>query len=234
MTITHRKTKVERSGKIHMILVFISLLLELAILFGAAGTLLWPAAGVFAGMRFLSFFAGSIWAARKNPAVVNERGRKSDKTKSWDKKFEFVFVFVIFLTPLLAGLDMRFGWSNMPIFLQIVGFIGLIPGLFLPYWAMAENPYLVTTARIQDERGQQVITTGPYRIVRHPMYLGAVLFYICTPLLLGSWYALLVGCVGVMSFIVRTKLEDQMLQDELPGYVDFTQQTRCRLLPGVW
>lgn len=233
MTITH-ETKLEKSGKRHLITVFVSLLLELIILFGAAGTLFWLAAWVFAAMRFLSFIVGGTWAARRNPAVVNERGRKSDKTKSWDKKFEIVFVFVIFLTPLLAGLDMRFGWSSMPNWLQAVGFIGLFPALFLPYWALAENPYLVTTARIQDERGQQVITTGPYRIVRHPMYLGALLFYISAPLLLGSWYSLLVGIIGVGSFFVRTNLEDQMLQDELPGYINFTQQTRHRLLPGIW
>jgi protein-S-isoprenylcysteine O-methyltransferase Ste14 len=128
----------------------------------------------------------------------------------------------------------RLGWSTMPIAVQIVGYIAFVLSMAVTFWAMATNPFLSTIVRIQDDRGQYVVTTGPYRYVRHPMYAMMFLMWPGTALLLGSWWALLPAVVIVIIFVIRTALEDRTLQAELPGYVDYTQHTRYRLVPGVW
>jgi len=106
-------------------------------------------------------------------------------------------------------------------------------GLLL-FWVTAANSYLSSYARIQQDRGQQVVTTGPYQYVRHPMYAAVIPFIICVALILGSWWALIPGGVIGVLFIIRTALEDRMLQDELPGYKEYAQRVRYRLLPRVW
>ncbi len=101
-------------------------------------------------------------------------------------------------------------------------------------WVTRTNAYLSRFARIQDDRGQQVVTTGPYRYVRHPMYAAVIPFILCIALILGSWWALVPGAIIAILFVVRTALEDRMLQEELPGYKAYAQHVRYRLLPGVW
>jgi protein-S-isoprenylcysteine O-methyltransferase Ste14 len=115
-----------------------------------------------------------------------------------------------------------------------VAFVGFIPAMALPWWAMSVNTYLSTIVRVQTERGHHVVTAGPYRYVRHPMYVGTILFGLCIPLFLGSWYALLPGALMGIGYVIRTALEDRTLQAELPGYADYAAQVRYRLLPGVW
>lgn len=224
----------DANGKKRMVVVFLYFLGLTAILLFAAGTWQWPAAWLYIGLTFASFFIAGIWLMRHRPQIINERGRKGAGTKPFDKLFAKLYLPLPFLLPLVAGLDYRFGWSSMPDILTAVGFLGLIPGSILPYWAMAVNEYLVTTVRIQTDRGHQVCTNGPYRYVRHPMYMGAILSAIGTPLLLGSWWALGVGFLATMLFTWRTAKENQMLQAELPGYAAYAQQVRFRLLPGVW
>jgi protein-S-isoprenylcysteine O-methyltransferase Ste14 len=122
----------------------------------------------------------------------------------------------------------------MPIAFQVVGFAALIGAMVVTYWAMATNPFLSTIVRIQDDRGQYVVTSGPYRYVRHPMYAATLLMWPGIALELGSWWALISAAVIVIVFVIRTALEDRTLQAELPGYVDYAQHTRYRLVPGVW
>ena len=105
-------------------------------------------------------------------------------------------------------------------------------GVFL--WAMAANAFFAEGVRIQEERGHTVATGGPYRLVRHPGYVGAILSMGATPFLLGSWWALVPAGLGVGGYLLRTALEDRTLQEELPGYREYTHQTRYRLLPGIW
>jgi len=135
----------------------------------------------------------------------------------------------------VAGLDAgRFGWSVMPIAVQVAGYIALLFAMAVTYWAMAVNPFLSTIVRIQDDRGQYAVTSGPYRYVRHPMYAMILLMYPGIALLLGSWWALIPAAVIAIVFVIRTALEDQTLQAELPGYAEYAQRTRYRLVPGVW
>ena len=203
-------------------------------LFIPAGTLRWWNAWVFLGLGFIAFLTGGLYVIRKQPAVVNERGRASDKTKPFDKLFSRLSFPLGLGAFIVAGLDFRFGWSEVPLWLQIVGMIGLLPTLFMPYWVMLVNAYAATTVRVETERGQHVISSGPYRYVRHPMYSVTILGCFFDPLAFGSWWMAVPTVLMAILFIWRTANEDRTLQEELPGYVAFTHQTRYRLLPGIW
>ena len=226
--------KLERSGYMRIVQVLLIVALDAAILFAAAGTLSWPAAWIYVAIRVVALAIGAVIIIRENPEIINERGRMPSNTKEFDKVFAVVYTPLVLLLPLVAGLDYRFGWSDMPLWLNVAGFIGYIPAAIFPYWAMLVNNYLTTTVRIQEERGHQVVTDGPYRYVRHPMYVGLILGAIAMPLLLGSWWALIPGILTVVAAVWRTGREDAVLQEELPGYAEYAQRTRYRLLPGVW
>jgi protein-S-isoprenylcysteine O-methyltransferase Ste14 len=132
-------------------------------------------------------------------------------------------------------LDERFGWSpNLPLVLSLLALLVAAFGYGLVTWSMVANAYFATVSRIQTERQQRVASGGPYHYLRHPGYTGAILFDLATPLALGSLWALLPGVIAALLMVVRTGLEDRMLQHELLGYRDFARQTRYRLLPGVW
>lgn len=228
------KPRLERSGINRIIQVFVSVLLMGLVLFLSAGRLDWPAAWIFLGFYVLVILTLGMWAMRKHPEVVNERG-KMENIKSWDKTLMTMYTVMLFVLFAVAGLDAgRFGWSVMPIALQVVGFVALAFAMAVTYWAMATNPFLSTIVRIQDDRGHYVVTSGPYRYVRHPMYAMMFFMYPGIALELGSWWALIPAAVIAIVFVIRTALEDKTLQAELPGYVEYTQHTRYRLLPGVW
>jgi protein-S-isoprenylcysteine O-methyltransferase Ste14 len=229
-----QKPRLERSGVNRIIQVFVSVLLMGLVLFLSAGRLDWPAAWVFLGLYVLVILTLGVWAMRKNPEAVNERG-KMENMKSWDKTLMTIYTVMLFVLFAVAGLDAgRFGWSVMPIALQIVGFVGLILAMAVTYWAMATNPFLSTIVRIQDDRGHYVVTSGPYQYVRHPMYAAIFLMWPGIALQLGSWWALIPAAVIVIVFVIRTALEDRTLQAELPGYTAYAQRVRYRLVPGMW
>jgi protein-S-isoprenylcysteine O-methyltransferase Ste14 len=136
---------------------------------------------------------------------------------------------------VVAGLNERFGWlPAIPPSVQWFGVGLMIVGSIIGSWAMLENRFFSGVVRIQTERGHAVVKTGPYRFVRHPGYAGALVYYVGAPLGLGSFWALLPALFIVGVMIVRTALEDRTLQQELPGYTEYTKQTRYRLLPRVW
>jgi protein-S-isoprenylcysteine O-methyltransferase Ste14 len=138
-------------------------------------------------------------------------------------------------TWVIAGLDVRWGWTaSWPLAAHLAGLLFNVLGYSLFMWAMTANAFFSEGVRIQTERGHTVATGGPYRFVRHPGYLGAITANLATPVLLGSWWALLPAVALAALYILRTALEDRTLQAELPGYKEFTQQTRFRLFPGVW
>ena len=135
----------------------------------------------------------------------------------------------------VAGLDVRYRWSSGigPV-MQIAAMLIVIAGYALVVWATGVNAFFSQVVRIQSERGHTVVSSGPYRNVRHPAYVGMLLVVLGAPIMLGSWWALIPGAISAVLMIVRTALEDRTLQAELPGYHDFAQHTRYRLLPGVW
>lgn len=135
---------------------------------------------------------------------------------------------------VLAGLDARYGWSTMPLSMTFIGCLLFLPVIGFGLWAMAVNSYFSITVRIQEERGHQVCTTGPYKFVRHPGYVSFILSVASIPLILGSWWACLASGILIVLIIVRTALEDLTLHRELPGYRDYATATRYRLVPRLW
>ena len=138
------------------------------------------------------------------------------------------------INPVVAGLDERFDWSSMSEVTLYGGAVLLAVGAVLATWAMVENEYFEQFVRVQTDRAHRVVTTGPYRIVRHPGYVGAILGALATPLMLGTWWAFVPAGAVALLFIIRTILEDRILDKELEGYQAYAQRTRYRLLPGIW
>jgi protein-S-isoprenylcysteine O-methyltransferase Ste14 len=230
-----RQNALDRSGINRLIQVFGSMAVMGVVLFLAAGRLDWIAAWVYLALNVLIVATVGLYVARRNPEVINERGRIGQSAKSWDKIVMILYTLTMFVLCIVAGLDaVRFGWTTMPVAVQAIGVIGLFLSMGITYWAMLSNPFLATTVRIQTDRGHQTVTTGPYRFVRHPMYVGVILLWLSTALILGSWWALVPALIIAVIFVVRTALEDRMLQVELPGYADYAKRVRYRLVPGVW
>jgi len=229
-----QKPSLERSGIRRIVQVLVSILLIGALLFLSAGRFDWLWGWLFLAGLLLLILPSAV-VMRKSPDLINERGRRAENIKGWDKVLMGIYSLVLFTAPVVAGLDaVRFGWSAMPLALHVIGGVLSIPAMIMPLWAMSANAYLSTMVRIQDDRGQQAVTTGPYRYVRHPMYVGTIFFGLCIPLFLGSWWAFIPCGLIVAIFIIRTALEDRTLQEELPGYAEYAQRVRYRLLPGVW
>jgi protein-S-isoprenylcysteine O-methyltransferase Ste14 len=206
-----------------------------AILFVPAGRLDWLQAWAFVlGFTgYLTFYG--IWVVRNDQGQLHERSQGGKNAKSWDKAILATYTFLLISMLILAGLDAgRFRWAPAPPALQGLGWLGTAFAGFMIWWTASVNTFLSRTVRIQDDRGQQVIDTGPYGWVRHPMYLGIIVLMISIPLLLGSLWALIPGMLIGVLFTVRTALEDRTLQQELPGYPEYARRVRYRLLPRIW
>lgn len=206
-----------------------------AVLFLSAGRLDWLDAWLFLLAYYLVAVIGQLWILRNDPDLFSERTGWGENTKSWDRVIVSINLVLTIALLVLTALDAgRFGWSRVPVWLRLLALLGFIPAFGLPLWASHVNTFLASTVRIQEERGQVVIREGPYRFVRHPMYLGMVFFDLSLPLMLGSWWGLLVSALMIALVIVRAALEDATLKKELPGYADYARQVRYRLFPGVW
>ena len=169
-----------------------------------------------------------------NYELVEERLNPKGGMKGWDKFYFAVTTPLYLIALILAGLDARFGWSDIPLVFYWVSVAIYILGQAIFQWARYTNQYFSSVVRIQTDRGQTVCKDGPYRYVRHPGYVGGFLFTITMGLVLGSWYASIPQVIAAFMLVWRTGREDKTLQAELPGYKDFTRETKYRLLPGVW
>jgi protein-S-isoprenylcysteine O-methyltransferase Ste14 len=222
-----------------MVLRFVVVMLLLpAVIFLAAWTLRWWNAWAYYAAVLAGALSSRLAIALRHPDLLMERGTsmKSADAKPGDR---LIVQLAALLLPtiglIVAGLDHRFGWTGMlPTGVHIAGLVMLAVGFALNGWAMAVNRFFSAVVRIQKERGHTVVTTGPYRLVRHPSYAGALLATLGIPLLLNSWWAFLPALGVVALTIVRTRLEDRTLQNELPGYAAYARHTRFRLMPGVW
>jgi protein-S-isoprenylcysteine O-methyltransferase Ste14 len=205
-------------------------------LFLAAGTVLWPAGWIYLILLYGWLVIGILLLLKYNPGLLAERINISPPNqKAWDKVFVLVLNVLFFAWVILMPLDaVRFHWSQMPLWLQVVGGIALVVSFVLMSLTFRENSYLSATVRIQEERGQTVISTGPYHLVRHPMYAGGLFMFLGTPLLFGSWYGLLLVVLFLPALFVRTVLEERTLRQELSGYEDYMKQVKYRLVPYIW
>lgn len=191
----------------------------------------WAALAVMAGWMI----ATAIFIFRFNPDLLAERLGPRKGAKPWDTAIMSALGLFQLARYIVAGLDQRYGWTGgFPLAVQLAawGACGLGYALFV--WATASNAFFSQIVRIQSERGHAVVTGGPYRFVRHPAYLGGILYELAVPVLLASWWAMIPSVLGAFLLLLRTALEDRTLQAELAGYADYARQVRHRLLPGVW
>ncbi|SRR5208283_5617930 len=216
--------------------IFVTTALWIAIAFVAAGRLDWIRGWICVAAYVLTMSAVGVLVHRANPGLMKVRSSPHWKdTKTFDKVILLLFLPLSFAQPAIAGLDaVRFHWSSMPFQTVYWGFALLELSMVIIAWAMIVNRYAEPTVRIQKDRDHTPVTSGPYRIVRHPMYAGIILMYGATALMFGSNWALVVSGVLAILFVVRTAMEDRTLRRGLPGYEDFAHQTRYRLIPGVW
>ena len=202
------------------------------------GNVRWVEGWIFSLWFVIMLSFNMIYLYVKDPALLTERTKApgSDNQKAWDKYLlTFVYVIAILWLVILPLDAERFQWSPVfPLWLKIVGGIALIPSLYLIERTTMENTFLSTMVRIQSERKQQVISTGVYGFVRHPLYLGSSLMMIGAPLLLGSLYGLLITLVGLVALAVRINGEEKMLSEELEGYEEYKKKVTSRLIPFIW
>jgi protein-S-isoprenylcysteine O-methyltransferase Ste14 len=197
----------------------------------------WWEAWVYALSGILNFAISRVLAARRHPDLIAERARymQHENAKAWDKLLAPFLGLGGILMMLVAGLDALFGWPptySLP--LKILSLVIILAGYALGSYALIENRFFSGMVRLQTDRGHQVVSTGPYRWMRHPGYAGALLTYLATPVFLDSSWAFLPTVFTMILFVIRTALEDRFLQDELEGYRDYARRVRYRLLPGVW
>ncbi|WP_413910315.1 methyltransferase family protein [Desulfobacula sp.] len=218
-------------------LVVVYLLIPL-ILFICGGDLGWWQAWLYSILILAAGIGGRMWAEQRHPGLTAERQNieKIKTAKAWDKVLApLMAVSLVFPMVIVAGLDHRFNWSpEFPLWLSVVGFLFIAFGYSFAAWAFVENRFFSSVVRIQTDRGHVVCDTGPYRFVRHPGYAGSIVPLFGIVLALGSVWSMIPAAVATIIAVIRIVLEDQTLQEELPGYRDYTQRVRYRLIPGIY
>ncbi len=218
-------------------LVVVYLLIPL-ILLVCAGDLGWWQAWIYSLLILAAGIGGRMWAEQRHPGLTAERQNIANiqNAKAWDKVLApLMAVSVSYPMVIVAGLDHRYNWSpEFPLWINVIGFILIAFGYAFAAWAVAENRFFSSMVRIQTDRGHVVCDTGPYRFVRHPGYSGNILPLFGIVLALDSVWTLIPAAVALIITVIRTVLEDQTLQEELPGYRDYARRVRYRLIPGIY
>ncbi|MFX0140004.1 MAG: methyltransferase family protein [Candidatus Hodarchaeota archaeon] len=213
---------------VYMVTIFLGLGLFLP-----AGTLLWLEAWIYL-VIFSIFFTIIVLYFSKHDAEMLQKRAKPKFIEKWDKIVMLLMGFGFFPTFIIPGFEKKYRWSFVPFWVEIIGFIILSLGLIIIFLVMKENTFLSKAIEIQEDRGHVVITTGPYRIVRHPMYLGFILFIVFYCIALGSLYSLIPTAFGIIGIVIRTILEDRKLHKELEGYMEYAKKTKKKLIPLIW
>jgi protein-S-isoprenylcysteine O-methyltransferase Ste14 len=205
-------------------------------LFGAAGTLLWTAAWAFLALIFGPGLVITLVLAKQDPALLEERMKPLIQKDQplWDRIVTLILIVLWLCWLALMGLDARYGWSAMPVWLQWIGAAGVALTMWIWFLVFRENTFLAPVVKIQKERGHKVVSTGPYAIVRHPMYASALIFFAASTLMLGSWVGFAAALALMALLVVRTALEDRELQRGLAGYTDYAARVRYKLVPLIW
>jgi len=214
-------------------LTFLATFIFIVVLFIAAGSMMWINGWVLVLIMLAGHVSGVVLV---DPGLLEERIGIKSGLKREDALFAIMMGrFGPLSTFIIAGLDFRFGWSaSFPAVLVVVGFILFIIGFAITLWAMKENKFFSSVVRIQRERGHYVVTNGPYRLVRHPGYLGSIIYMLGLPFALASYWATIAAIATNITAVVRTFLEDRILRRELEGYTTYVDQVKYRLLPGAW
>lgn len=197
----------------------------------------WWEAWVYAVTATASFILSRALAAKRHPDILAERARSMQMkdAKPWDKVLSPLMAFGSVFILAVAGFDRLFSWTEpFPPLIELAALAILLLGFALGTWALMENRFFSGVVRIQTDRGHHVVTTGPYRFIRHPGYVGALWTYLTMPLFFSSLWAFIPAVLTLVVIVIRTSMEDATLQNELPGYKEYAQKTRYRLLPGIW
>lgn len=217
----------------NIIVSFLVTFVFIVALFVAAGSIRWLWAWVLALIMLLG---NVVTILLLDPALIEER---TGVKKGYERK-DVPFAFIIgrfgpLAILIICGLDFRFGWSPiLPTVYAILGLVFILIGYIPVFWAMYENRFFSGVVRIQEERGHHVVNTGPYHIIRHPGYLGSVIYLLALPFMLMSYWALIPAILTIIITVVRIIMEENTLKRELTGYADYMQQVRFRLVPGIW
>ncbi|MBN2117128.1 MAG: isoprenylcysteine carboxylmethyltransferase family protein [Anaerolineales bacterium] len=214
----------------------VALLLSMVLLFAGAGRLDWTLGWSFVTAWIVPKLVFLILLRWRDPDLLVERATRHKNTQRYDRIILPIYFLFAFGTFIVAGLDGgRFRWSGeLPTVLIVAAYVIYLLGNSLAGWAINSNPFFSSESRLQTERAQKVASTGPYRFIRHPAYSGAFLLWVTTGLMLESWWATLPGFLAGLMMVIRTVYEDRMLTAELPGYAEYAQQVRYRLVPGIW
>jgi protein-S-isoprenylcysteine O-methyltransferase Ste14 len=206
------------------------------VMFVSAGRVDLPMFWIYLAAHSSSQLAMTLLVFRRDHNLLQERQNPGENAEKWDRPLLRIYTLLTLSLFVVAGLDVgRFHWSEpVPLWGQVAAMVGFVLAFAFSIWAMTVNSFYSRVVRIQADRGQVVVTDGPYRFVRHPSYIGSILAWASAALALGSWFALVPVALIAAILTVRTALEDRTLQEELDGYAEYAQQTRYRLLPGVW
>lgn len=230
------QTQLNKDGVKYLLTPFRWTVLMTLAFFVSAGRLDIFRAWLAFGTHFMGAVAGGVLLWKFAPGLANQRGRIREGTKTWDKAIlALFFILILLVIPVTAGLQIgRYRLAQLSGGYAVAGIICYL-FFFVPFhWAMLSNAHFEGSSRIQQDRAHQVITTGPYRFVRHPGYVAMIFASVADALIIGSSCALIPGAMAVVVTLVRTYLEDKMLHSELEGYAEYAQQTKYRLIPGVW
>ena len=208
-------------------------------LFWPAGTWRWWEAWIIIGLWTVFGVVLTHYLLRHDPALLAERMKfiPLDKDqKVWDKVLMLLFFIAYIGLYIISGFDVvRYEWSEpLPVWMKIIAVLVHLPCFLLLGWVMRENTYLSQVVKIDEDRGHQVVTTGPYALVRHPMYTVVIVLLFAIPVALGSRFALILAAFLTLLLLIRTYFEDRTLHAELEGYPEYAKQTRYRLIPGIW
>ena len=207
------------------------LLMVALLIFLPAGTLCYTHGWLFEGLLFVPMLIAGLVMLKKSPEFLKKR--LDAKEKQGTQKGVVAFSGLMFIVGFVgAGLDFRFGWSHMPAWVTIIASVLFLVAYALYAEVMRENAYLSRTVKV--EEGQTVVDTGLYGIVRHPMYAVTILLFLMIPIVLGSWYALIAFAVYPILIVVRLKAEEELLTKELPGYAEYKQKVKYRIIPFIW
>lgn len=221
-------------SSLNIVLRFIlAIPIMIAVIFWPAGTLNWWEGWIYliGQLGFTTFLA--IYLYRNSPELLQKRMAVEAPTRLWDTLIMIPFITSFVAVLIVPGFDViRYEWSQMPLFLEVIGFLGFAVSQYIMFAVMRENAFLLKTVEIQKD--QKVVSTGPYAIVRHPMYSSVLIMAISIPLALGSLYGLIPGLFTCLFITIRTELEDRTLRQELDGYKAYTKKVGYKLIPGLW
>lgn len=228
-------TKISKGAIKYVLILLLQRVIGMALFFVAAGTFNDIRGIVNISLYFIVSVIACMLMLLSHSDALNERGKKQENTKNWDKVLLPLLVLLAYYgIYIIAGLGNRFNWDRLPMEYFYSGLILYLLSCVFTVWPVLENKHFEETARVQENRGHKVITTGPYRIIRHPGYAGLFTWAIASYLMFGTLYVGIVSLVIIVILCIRTYMEDKMLKNELAGYLEYTQKVKYRLIPFVW